>query len=130
MAKARFSNVGRANRRLKAIPFEVKRAVQAAIDQNGAELVAAMKRAAPEDEGDLIASIHYRKRDFVSQQDQLGGVVVAGDDEVFYARMVEFGTPLQVAQPFFHPIYRAYRRRMKNRRSRAARKAIKLAVSK
>lgn len=125
MAKARFKNVDRARRRLKAIPFKVKRELQAALDKSGEELAAAMRRAAPEDEGDLIASIHYRKRDFLQQQDQLGGVIVAGDDDVFYARMVEFGTPQQVAQPFFYPTYRSFRRRIKSRRSRAVNKAIK-----
>lgn len=125
MARARFRNVQRARRRLKAIPFKVKRELQAALDKSGEELAAAMIRAAPLDDGDLRASIDYRKRDFLQQQDQLGGFVVAGNEKAFYARMVEFGTPEQAAQPYFYPTYRSFRRRMKSRRTRAVRKAIK-----
>jgi HK97 gp10 family phage protein len=74
--------------------------------------------------------------------------VHAGDERAWYARIVEFGTraPRTIqnfygqkgvkvtvgampAQPFFYPAYRVLKKRMKSRVTRAARKAIREAVS-
>lgn len=55
--------------------------------------------------------------------------VTAGDETAFYAKMVEFGTPRNAASPFFYPAYRAVRRVLKSRMSRAIRKAIKKVAS-
>lgn len=51
--------------------------------------------------------------------------VTGGDQNAFYAKMVEFGTPRNAPSPFFYPAYRAVRRGLKSRMSRATRKAVR-----
>lgn len=86
----------------------------------------------------------------------LSVTIHAGDDKAYYAAMVEFGTvdheikphkapalrlhgnrfvervdhPGAKPTPFFYPPYRAMRKRIKNRTTRAMRKAIRETVSK
>ena len=69
----------------------------------------------------------------------LSVTISAGNDEVRYAHLVEFPTaphinagkfagsqhPGTTAQPFFYPPYRALKRRMKSRMTRAAKKAAR-----
>lgn len=81
--------------------------------------------------------------------------IVAGDDKAWYARLVEFGTapheirpkrpggllnvygrmiesvshPGAKPRPFFYPAYRALRRRVKGRITRATKRAIKKVAS-
>ena len=106
-----------------------------------------MKNAAPYDSGDLIDSIQWQ---FTSaSRAETGGsikgaeglsvTVSAGGGLAFYASWVEFGTPPHInggkfagtqhpgteKQPFFWPIYRLNRRRIRGRLSRAQNKTIK-----
>ena len=73
----------------------------------------------------------------------LSVMVTAGNDEVRYAHLVEYGTaphpnegmfagtehPGAAPHPFFWPPYRALRKRMKSRVTREARKAIRKVVA-
>ena len=52
-------------------------------------------------------------------------IVTAGNTDVRYAHLVEFGTANNEAQPFFWPAVRLLRKRLQNRIDRAANKAIK-----
>ena len=52
-------------------------------------------------------------------------IVTAGNSDVRYAHLVEYGTAKADAQPFFWPAWRALRTRIRNRINRAARKAIR-----
>lgn len=56
-------------------------------------------------------------------------IVTAGNNDVRYAHLVEFGTAQADAQPFFWPAFRLLRQRLQNRLNRAARKAVKDAWS-
>lgn len=110
--------------RMAAIPTKVKRRLNAANEQSAEELAAMMTRLAPRDEGDLIASIRY----FEVAGVQGGGIawrVTAGDNDAFYARMVEFGNGTARARGFFYPSVRALRRSIRNRQIRAFRQAMK-----
>ena len=61
---------------------------------------------------------------------QGAAMVTAGNKKAYYAAMVEFGTERTTAQPYFYPSYRANRKRVKARASRAMSKAIKLSAGK
>lgn len=153
----------RLRKRFRAISPALRLAVEEALEANAAELTEAVRRNVPIDDGDLKASIRWRKglpkakrRDGTvreaGQDPDLSVRVIAGDEKAFYARLVEFGTapsaaeaPRQnrnyrrtvvmtkgkaahagiPAQPFFFPTYRAWKRKLKARLSRAVGKAIK-----
>ena len=51
--------------------------------------------------------------------------IYAGGDEAFYAWFHEFGTVKMPANPFFFPVWRAEKRRVRSRISRAMSKAIR-----
>jgi HK97 gp10 family phage protein len=52
-------------------------------------------------------------------------IVTAGNSDVRYAHLVEFGTAKMEAQPFFWPALRLLRKRLQNRINRAGKKAVK-----
>lgn len=52
-------------------------------------------------------------------------IVTAGNSDVRYAHLVEYGTSDAEAQPFFWPALRLLRKRLQNRINRAAQKAVK-----
>lgn len=110
--------------RMGRIPEKVKRRINRANEKSAEELAAMMVRLAPRDEGDLIASIRY----FEVTGVQGGGIawrVTAGDNDAFYARMVEFGNGTAPARGFFYPSVRALRRLIRNRQLRAFRQGLK-----
>lgn len=108
--------------------------------------------------GNLEKSIKYSKGGLSVESSDVGGgvtlggvdvqgdpdltfVITAGDRDAFYASWVEFGTAPHVsggffvgfeisaqAHPFFFPGYRAVRKAVKARVTRAMRKAIRDAV--
>jgi HK97 gp10 family phage protein len=51
--------------------------------------------------------------------------VTAGNSDVRYAHLVEFGTTKAPAQPFFWPAFRSQRKRAETRIKRALSKAVK-----
>jgi hypothetical protein len=111
--------------RMAAIPKKVKRRLNAANEQSAEELAALMTRVAPKDERDLVASIRYFEVRGGAGAD-VAWRVTAGDNDAFYARMVEFGAPGPgTARPFFDPSVRAMRRSIRNRQMRAFRQGMK-----
>lgn len=125
----------RLQRRLLAIPKAVKKAVQPALIQSGNELAAAMRTLAPEDTGDLKRSIVVTlPGQATPPYSQPGGstiaaenqvLVTAGNTDVRYPHLVEYGTAHAPAQPFFWPAYRLKKKRLANRIKRAISKAVR-----
>lgn len=139
-------------RKLAALPDNVRAAVKPAIRQGAEEVVAMQKRLTPVRSGNLRASVtatfggalpRYASLRSASASDRgdpdLTAVITAGNDLVRYAHLVEFGAaphiaggmfegaqhPGAKAEPFFYPGYRAVRRRVKTRISRAIGKAVR-----
>lgn len=143
----------RLNRKLtKTIPAAALRRVKEALEASANEAVAAMKRLAPVDNGDLQMSISWTWGDapkgtlaIATSKGSADGMritIYAGGGDAFYARFVEFGTAPHVngglyagskhpgtkAQPFFFPGWRMVRRKVKGRVTRNIRRAIKEAA--
>lgn len=94
-----------------------------------------MRVLAPELTGDLKESIAVTlPRQTTPPYSQPGGstlagplevLVTAGNSEVRYPHLVEYGTASAPAQPFFWPAYRLSRKRIASRIKRAISKAVK-----
>lgn len=138
-------------RKLRALPEAVKREMRAAIAAGAAEVVSLAKSLVPVDDGDLRESIGWTWGEPPKGSITLGQVrgakaaagliatIYAGDSKAYYARFVEFGTaphinggiypgtqhPGTSAQPFFYPAYRAVRKRIRSRVTRATNKAAR-----
>lgn len=127
----------RLQKRLEAIPKAVVAAVRPALEKSGAELVGAMKQLAEtsRDTGDLIDSIEMTTAGrSTPPYSQPGGsqvvppnavMVTAGNEDVRYPHLVEYGSTKAHAQPFFWPAYRLLKRRMTNRIKRSVSKAVR-----
>lgn len=119
-----------------------REAIMPALLKSGHELAAAQKALAEtsRDTGALIDSIAVTMPgQSPPAYSQPGGSRVAGDTEVIvtagnsdvrYAHLVEYGTSEADAQPFFWPAFRLTRKRLQNRINRAAKKAVKDAWNK
>jgi HK97 gp10 family phage protein len=124
--------------RAKRAPREALRPV---LEKSGLELQAAMQVLAEgsRDTGALIDSIAVTlPGQTTPAYSQPGGARLAGEDEVIitagntdvrYAHLVEYGTSDTEAQPFFWPAFRLLRTRLQNRIKRAAKKAVKEAFN-
>lgn len=143
------SGLDRLNRRLAAIPKQVRTDVVPALLQGAEDMAADMRRLAPVDKGDLVDSIAVTPPgESTPPHSQPGGkmivpeltvAITAGNNEVRTAHFVEFGTaphvlggmfagaqhPGTAAQPFFWPGYRLNRKKVTARIRRTIRKAIK-----
>jgi len=114
-----------------------REAVIPALMKSGHELAAAQKTLAEtsRDTGDLIESIEVTAPgQHTPPYSQPGGsriagetevLVTAGNSDVRYPHLVEYGTANAEAQPFFWPALRLLRKRLQNRINRAAKKAVK-----
>ncbi|WP_312358130.1 HK97-gp10 family putative phage morphogenesis protein [Agrobacterium sp.] len=128
----------RLKRRLNAIPAAVKDAVTPALSKSGAELADTMRRLAPVKTGALRDSITVTlPGQATPPYSQPGGsavalenqvLVTAGNSDVRYPHLVEYGTSDTAAQPFFWPAYRLNKKRLTTRIKRAIRKAVKEAT--
>lgn len=121
-AKWRTKNRRRLSIKLSRLKPEIVRELAPAIETNARLVHEMQKRLVEKESQALLRSLNYYA---VTGYQGLKWRVTAGDDDAFYARMVEFGTPRNTASPFFYPAYRALRRGLKARTSRATRKAIK-----
>lgn len=147
----RFTNRARLLAKMAKLPAEVRSAVKQAIAQSADELTDTMKRLAPKDTGKLRDSITQTWGGGKVAHASLSGgagatgdpdltvTITAGNSGVRYAHLVEFGTaphinggkyagtkhPGAKAQPFFFPAYRAQKRRIKGRITRAITKAAR-----
>lgn len=128
----------RLSRRLEAIPRNVKQAVAPALITAGRDLSVTMRLLAPEDTGALKESVHVTAPgETTPAYSQPGGstvagenqvLVTAGNSEVRYPHLVEYGTADTPAQPWFWPAYRLNKKRIANKIKRAIRKAVKESV--
>lgn len=129
------AQLARLTKRLEAIPREVKEAVVPALMKSGEELADQMRNLAPEDEGDLKASIavtgpgertpaYSQPGGFMTVPENAAAVTV-GNENVRYAHLVEYGTSKSQAQPYFWPAYRILKKRLAGRIKRAVSKAVR-----
>jgi len=107
-------------RRLAAIPAALIAKLEPVVEASANELVEMQRRLAPVDKGDLQASLVVLPGDHV-----LARQIRAGGKNAHHARWAEFGTANMPAHPFFWVSFRALRKRIKSRLSRAAGKAIR-----
>lgn len=132
---ARTKQVARIQRRLEAIPAEVRKAVEPSLTKSANELAGMMRQLAPEDEGDLKASIvatppgeqtpAYSQPGGERVAGELEAIVTAGNSDVRYPHLQEYGTSEHDAQPFFWPSVRLLKKRINNRTKRAIAKAVR-----
>jgi HK97 gp10 family phage protein len=120
--------------RARKAPREI---VMPAIVKSAEELAAAQRALAEtsRDTGALIDSITvtlpgqltppYSMQGGLRMANITEAIVTAGNADVRYAHLVEYGTSKMEAEPFFWPAYRLLRDRIKNRIRRAAKKAVK-----
>lgn len=123
-------------RRWRAIPVKVREAVRIQMEKIAWDLVEDMYNLAPQRTGDLAGSIGWTWGDAPSGSMVIGRVgsrkyatmqitIFAGGGDAFYARFHEFGTSQMAAHPFFFPAWRARRRSVRSKISRAISKGIR-----
>lgn len=132
----------RLKRKLEAAQQRVEVAVKAELEKYAAQIVAEMKMLVPVKSGALRDSIGWTWGDAPKGSLTLGtvkgraeGIYITiyagtrdkslGEGDAFYARFQEFGTKNQPANPFFFPVWRANRRRVRSGINRAIKKAAK-----
>jgi HK97 gp10 family phage protein len=126
--------------KIRALPEAARADIRKAMEQSADEVVAMAKRLVPVDSGALRDSIGWTwgeppKGSFALARSGPPGEAITiyagsrdkelGGRDAFYVRWVEFGTVTATAHPFFFPSWRALRRRVKSRNSRAVSKAFK-----
>lgn len=127
--------LGSFQRRMRAIPKAARLAVGPALVRSADEIASLQRALAPEDEGDLIASIVVTgPGETTPPYSQPGGSMVvpensaaitAGNSDVRYPHLQEHGTTHHPAHPFFFPGFRLGRKRALARIKRAVGKAVK-----
>jgi HK97 gp10 family phage protein len=152
----KIEGVDKLKRKMAAFPQLARQEIAKAMEQSAEEIVRLARSLAPFDDGDLQRSIGWTWGDAPAGSIKLGTVrqegkgagnlaitIYAGNATAFYARWVEFGTSAHVnggrftgtqhpgtrAQPFFFPAYRALRKRVRSRTTRAIRKAARAAAA-
>lgn len=139
----------RLNRKLAALPVVAQKRIREAMEQGADEIVRMMKSLCPTDSGDLRDSIAWtwgktpKGAMTLAKVTQTGGentlTIYAGNADAYYARFVEFGVashtagglfagatiPAIAKQPFFYVSYRANKRKVKGRITRAINKAAR-----
>lgn len=132
--------LSRLQRRLAAIPAEVRKAAQPAVLRQAEEMAQTMRQVAPDDPAtdapDLHTSIAVTPGgQSTPDYSQPGGAMVVpenaaaitvGNHAVRYPHLVEYGTAKAPAQPFFWPSVRLHQAKAK----RAIKAAIGRAVRK
>lgn len=122
--------------RFDAIPVKVREAAKRALEQSAQEIVDTMRRFVPVESGDLRDSINWTWGDAPAGTMTVGTVrgnnygsmritIYAGGEKALYGRYQEFGTKNMAANPFFYPAWRARKKKVRSRLSRAISKAIR-----
>lgn len=126
--------------KIRALPDAARAEIRRAMEQGADEMVGMAKRLVPVDSGALRDSIGWTWGEppkgsiTLAKSDPNAEAITIyagsrdkslGDRDAFYVRWVEFGTVSQAAQPFFFPSFRALRKRVKSRNTRAVSKAFK-----
>lgn len=128
--------LARFQKRWRAIPRNARINVRAAMEHAATDIVEEMWSRAPQDEGVLAMSIGWTWGEPPKGAMTIGTVggsptegmritIFAGGGDAFYAWFQEFGTLDMPANPFFFPVWRARRKNVKSRLSRAMTKAIR-----
>ncbi|AHG45125.1 hypothetical protein RLEG12_18605 [Rhizobium leguminosarum bv. trifolii CB782] len=136
-------------RKLDRLPVVAKTRIREAMERGADEIVSMMRSLVPTDSGDLRDSIAWtygrapKGALTLGKVQSVGGdltiTIYAGNATAYYSRFVEFGTashtaggkfagatiPAIAASPFFFVSYRANRKRVKSRITRAINKAAK-----
>ncbi|MGZ2403880.1 HK97-gp10 family putative phage morphogenesis protein [Rhizobium ruizarguesonis] len=136
-------------RKLSRLPAVAKARIRAAMEEGADEIVAMMRSLVATDSGDLRDSIAWtygrapKGAMSLGKVQSVGGdltiTIYAGNATAFYSRWVEFGTaahtaggkfagatiPAIAASPFFFVSFRANRKKVKSRITRAINKAAK-----
>ncbi|MBY5585309.1 HK97-gp10 family putative phage morphogenesis protein [Rhizobium leguminosarum] len=136
-------------RKLDRLPAVAKARIRQAMEQGADEIVTMMRSLVPTDSGDLRDSIAWtwgrapKGALTLGKVQSVGGdltiTVYAGNATAYYSRFVEFGTashtaggkfagatiPAIPASPFFFISFRANRKKVKSRITRAINKAAK-----
>ncbi len=121
------------HRRFAKVPNVIKAEVEKQIAKEADKLVAEMKLVVSEKSGDLRESIDWTWGDAPAGSlvigrafgKDYGKVSVTIYADKFYARHQEFGTIKMAANPFFFPIYRANKTRIRGNLTRAVTRAMK-----
>ncbi|ODT82450.1 MAG: hypothetical protein ABS76_07465 [Pelagibacterium sp. SCN 64-44] len=148
----KIQGLDRLKRKLTVLPDKAREAIAKAMEQGAEEVVALAKSLVPIDNGTLRDSIGWTWGDAPKGSMVLGTVrqsgrgagnmvitIFAGGRDAFYAAWVEFGTsphtneglyagsqhPGTPAQPYFYPSWRAVRKRVRGRVTRAINKSAK-----
>lgn len=147
---AKTQRLGALLKKMAALPEAARKEIGQALEQGGQEIMAAQKRLAPKRTGALARSIAMTKGganlpkyaafgSAGNAANDLSIAISAGNAGVRYAHLVEFGTAPHIAgglfegaqhpgakpHAFFYPAYRAYKRRVKGRVTRAAKKSAR-----
>lgn len=124
------------NRRWSKIPARVKAEVSKELEKQAQDIVDDMFSSIQRHiTGDLGGSIAWTWGDAPKGTMTIGTVggkdygtmritIYAGGKETFYARLVEFGTVKNRPKPFFFPVWRARRNKVKAGIRRAMKKGI------
>lgn len=122
-------------RRMRAIPEAVRLAVGPSLVAAAEDVAAAQRALAPVDEGDLVASIvvtgpgqstpPYSQPGGSKVVPENAAAVTAGNSNVRYPHLQEFGTSFHPAHPFFWPGFRLARKRAVAKIKRAIGKAVR-----
>ncbi len=132
---AEDDGLARFQKRLQAIPADVRAAVKPALVAAAEDMARTMRALVPEDTGALKASITVTgPGQATPAYSQPGGAVLvgetqaavtAGNTDVRYAHLVEYGTRHAAAQPFFWPAERLHRKKATAKIRRAIGKAVR-----
>ncbi|MGP2493511.1 HK97-gp10 family putative phage morphogenesis protein [Mesorhizobium sp. PUT5] len=127
--------IGRLQARLAAIPKNVKAAVQPALVKQGEAMAGTMRSFAPVDTGKLRDSIAVTPPDASTPAYSTPGgrmivpetsvAITAGNSDVRYAHLVEYGTVKAEAEPYFWPAVRLHNKKAKQAIKRAISTAVK-----
>lgn len=108
-------------KRMRAIPQAAREAVKPVLVREAEKIADTMRALAPEDEGDLKGSIAVTgPLEATPPYSQPGGstvvpenvaAITAGNSDVRYPHLQEYGTTFHPAQPFFWPAFRLGRKK-------------------
>lgn len=127
------------HRQLERVPNLILDELRPLLEREAERLVQEMRALVPVDEGRLRDSIGWTWGEAPKGALKIGTVKgksygtfsitiyagdFKGDKTAFYAYFVEFGTTTTGAQPFFFPVYRSNRKRVKAAISRGVKRAM------
>lgn len=130
-----MAGIKRFQQRMQAIPKAVRKATEPALMTSAYEIADMAEQLAPEDTGDLKGSIAvtgpgqqtppYSQPGGAHTVPENAAAITAGNSDVRYPHLLEYGTSHHPAQPFFWPAYRMLKKRSASRIKRAMTKAVK-----